>query len=113
MIDSVCWLPKVAMWRMAPSTPSTVATEITGARYSVRQSFSVAGVALGSRFCTSPSPRTSQPSSCSFASTGIRCVSSAARSTRRVSAAPQTLTRRILALATTSRAMAMSASRST
>ena len=98
---------------MAPSTPSTVATEMTGARYSVRQSFSVAGSAWASRFRTSPSPRTSQPSSCSLASTGIRWVSSAARSISRVSAAPQTLTRRILALATRSRAMATSASRST
>ena len=101
------------MWWIAPSTPSTVATEMIGSRYSVRQSFSLAASAWGSRFCTSASPRTSQPSSCSFASTGSKWVSSAARSISNVSAAPQTLTRRILALATTSRAIATSASRST
>jgi len=37
---------------MAPSTPSTAATEMIGSRYSVRQSFSVAASAFGSRFCT-------------------------------------------------------------
>ena len=31
---------------MAPSTPSTAATEMTGARYSVRQSLSVAASAI-------------------------------------------------------------------
>ena len=69
-------------------------------RYSVDQSASLAGFTRGSVFCTAASPRTSQPASSSIATSGFRCVPAAARSTSRVSAAPQTPVRRILAFST-------------
>ena len=55
--------------------------------------------------CVASSPRTSQPASSSMATSGLRCVDAAARSTSSVSAAPQTPVRRILALSTIDFAM--------
>ena len=100
---------------IAPSTPSTTRTERIGSRYSVRQSVSVAAMRLRiERCCTAASPRTSQPASCSIGEDRRQVrVAATARSISSVSAAPQTLMRRILALSTMSRAMARSASRST
>ena len=49
------------MCAIASSTPSTTLAEMTGARYSVTQSSSSAGVTRGSRARVSASPRTAQP----------------------------------------------------
>ena len=78
-------------------------------RYSVRQSSSVAGVTRGSTACVASSPQTVQPASSSIVTRGFRCVPAQARSTSRVSAAPQTPVRRIFALSTMRFAIARSA----
>jgi len=67
------------------------------------------GERLASRSCTSASPRTSQPSSCSLASTGIRWVSARPIDSK-VSAAAAHAHPAHLGVATISRAMATSAS---
>src|SRR6266704_1759909 len=69
-------------------------------RYSVSQSSSEAGFTRASIRCTASSPRTSQPESISISTSGLRLAFALARSTSRVSAAPQTPVRRILALST-------------
>ena len=82
-------------------------------RYSVAQSSSVAVLTRGSTARVASSPRTSQPASSSISTSGFKCVAAQARSTSKVSAAPQTPVRRILAFSTTVLAMASAAARST
>ena len=81
--------------------------------YSVSQSSSEAGFTLLSTRCTASSPRTSQPASISIWTSGLRLVAAPARSTSKVSAAPQTPGRRILALSTIDFAISRLAERST
>ncbi len=109
MIDSVWCEPYLAIWAIAPETPSTIFTEMMASRYSVDQSASLAGFARGSAAHTSASPRTSQPAAIRSSSTGLRWVAATLRSTSRVSAAPQMPGRRILAFSVTLRAMSRSA----
>ncbi len=97
------------MWRAAPSTPSTTATARIGSRYSVRQSFSVAGIMEGTSARAASSPRSSQPAAARSAAMGGSRRSAPARSTSRVSAAPHTETRRILAFTAIARALPRSA----
>ncbi|CNM11398.1 Uncharacterised protein [Mycobacterium tuberculosis] len=83
-IASVCPVPYSLIWAMAASTPSTTATAMSSDRYSRRRSAS-----SGSR-CTVT------PACCRAASNRGNAVSAIAASTSSVSAALQTLGRRVL-----------------
>ena len=102
------------MCSIASSTPSTSFTEMIASRYSVVQSASVAGIAVGKTAQhLVASPRISQPALASASRIGTRCVAATARSTSSVSAAPQMPVRRILALTAIATAMSSLAERST
>ena len=98
------------MWSMAASRPSTTFTAMIASRYSVDQSASVAGVDAGDEGAGRLVAADGAAGLLQRLDERLAdSVPATARSTSSVSAAPQTLVRRILALTTIFFAMARSA----